>query len=241
MTDDPRTPTPGAAGVNGGYAYRPGDAPAYWNFGTYWRLLATSDATAGRSTTFDELFPRGLVAPPHVHDHAEEAFFVLEGDLVFTLGEDDQEVTAPARHLHLHPPGHPARLPLRVGRRSGLQHPGPRRVRPRHHRPRHPRPPDRHARPRHLRTHRLAADRPRPPTRRLGSPRRGVLVTHRRGRSSPGRCASSRRRGDPPAFVAVAWPARWASHRLSSRRRRRSDRPASTVTRSIPAVGEPGV
>ena len=37
-----------------GYAYRPGDAPAYWNFGTYWQMLATSDATAGRSTTFDE-------------------------------------------------------------------------------------------------------------------------------------------------------------------------------------------
>ena len=78
-----------------GYAYAPGDAPAYWNFGTYWRLLATSDVTHGRSTTFDELFPHGLVAPPHVHADAEEAFFVLEGDLVFTLGEDDHEIVAP--------------------------------------------------------------------------------------------------------------------------------------------------
>ena len=35
------------------------------------------------------------MAPPHVHDDAEETFFVLEGDLVFTLGDDDREITAP--------------------------------------------------------------------------------------------------------------------------------------------------
>ncbi len=78
-----------------GYAHRPADSPAYWNFGTYWRLLASSDDTGGRSATFDELFPKGPVAPPHVHDREEEAFFVLEGDLVFTIGDDDAELLAP--------------------------------------------------------------------------------------------------------------------------------------------------
>lgn len=89
MTDD------AANDLQTGYAYSPADSPAYWNFGTYWRLLAASDTTLGRSTTFDELFSAGLVAPPHVHDNAEEAFFVLEGDLVFTLGDDDREIIAP--------------------------------------------------------------------------------------------------------------------------------------------------
>lgn len=88
-----------------GYAYQPGNAPAYWNFGTYWRLLAASDTTNGRSTTFDELFPRGIVAPPHVHDNAEEAFLVLECDMVFTLGDDDQEITAPPGTYVYIPPG----------------------------------------------------------------------------------------------------------------------------------------
>jgi mannose-6-phosphate isomerase-like protein (cupin superfamily) len=108
-----------------GYAYRPGDAPAYWNFGTYWRLLASSDTTQGRSTTFDELFPRGLVAPPHVHEGAEEAFFVLEGDLVFTLG-DDQEITAPPGTYVYIPPGvrHSFRCGSKVGRVYNTLSPG---------------------------------------------------------------------------------------------------------------------
>ncbi|MEP7090061.1 MAG: cupin domain-containing protein [Nocardioidaceae bacterium] len=101
-----------------GYAYRPADAPAYWNFGTYWRLLASSEDTDGRSTTFDEMFPRGLVAPPHVHDHEEEAFFVLEGDLVFTLGDDDTEIVAPPGTYVYIPPGtrHSFRCEATIGR-----------------------------------------------------------------------------------------------------------------------------
>ena len=106
MTDPtPTQPIETAADLRAGYAYAPGDAPAYWNFGTYWRLLSTGDTSDGRSTTFDELFPQGLVAPPHVHDDAEEAFFVLEGDLVFTLGDDDAEITAPPGTYVYIPPG----------------------------------------------------------------------------------------------------------------------------------------
>jgi quercetin dioxygenase-like cupin family protein len=76
-----------------GWAMTSDDAPAFWNVGTYWRFLSTDATTAGRSTTFEELCPPGVVAPPHVHDNEEEAFFVLEGDLVFLL--DDQEIPAP--------------------------------------------------------------------------------------------------------------------------------------------------
>jgi len=175
MTDDPTNE------LHAGYAYAPGDSPAYWNFGTYWRLLASSDTTRGRSTTFDELFPEGVVAPPHVHDEAEEAFFVLEGDLVFTLGDDDREITAPPRHLRLHPPGDPALLPLRLHRRPGLQHPGPRRLRSRHHRQRHARTPGADATPGHLRAHGLGADRTGTPARSRARPavhRRVVVVRH---------------------------------------------------------------
>ncbi len=76
-----------------GWAMTPDDAPAFWNVGTYWRFLSTEATTSGRSTTFEELCPPGVVAPPHVHDNEEEAFFVLEGNLVFLL--DDQEIEAP--------------------------------------------------------------------------------------------------------------------------------------------------
>jgi quercetin dioxygenase-like cupin family protein len=97
---------------------RPRRRPGVLELRTYWRLLATSDTTSGRSTTFDELFPRGLVAPPHVHDDAEEAFFVLEGDLVFTLGDDDHEITAPPGTYVYIPPGtrHSFRCEAIIGR-----------------------------------------------------------------------------------------------------------------------------
>ena len=85
-----------------GWALGPSDAPAFWNVGTYWRLLSTDATTAGRSTTFEELCPPGVVAPPHVHDNEEEAFFVLEGNLVFLL--DDQEIEAPpGSYVHIAP------------------------------------------------------------------------------------------------------------------------------------------
>ena len=76
-----------------GWAMTPGDAPAFWNVGTYWRFLSTAATSSGRSTTFEELCPPGVVAPPHVHAEEEEAFYVLEGDLVFLL--DEQEIEAP--------------------------------------------------------------------------------------------------------------------------------------------------
>ena len=85
-----------------GWALAPDGAPAFWNVGTYWRLLSTDATTDGRSTTFEELCPPGVVAPPHVHDDEEEAFFVLEGNLVFLL--DEQEIEAPpGTYIHIAP------------------------------------------------------------------------------------------------------------------------------------------
>ena len=58
------------------------------------------------------------MAPPHVHDAEEEAFFVPEGDLVFTLGDDDAEITAPPGTYVYIPPGtrHSFRCHSPVGR-----------------------------------------------------------------------------------------------------------------------------
>lgn len=99
-----------------GWAMSPAAAPAFWNVGTYWRFLSTSDTTGGRSTTFEELCPPGVVAPPHVHADEEEAFFVLEGDLVFLL--DDEEIEAPPGTYVYIAPGtlHGFRCNSQVGR-----------------------------------------------------------------------------------------------------------------------------
>jgi len=62
------TSLPHSAGTARPYVWAPDQSPAYWNVGTYWRVLADSSQTDGRSCTFEELCPQGLVAPPHVHD-----------------------------------------------------------------------------------------------------------------------------------------------------------------------------
>lgn len=99
-----------------GWTLSSSEAPAFWNVGTYWRLLSTGAMSAGRSTTFEELCPPGVVAPPHVHDAEEEAFFVLEGDLVFLL--DDEEIEAPPGTYVYIAPGtrHGFRCDSEVGR-----------------------------------------------------------------------------------------------------------------------------
>jgi quercetin dioxygenase-like cupin family protein len=99
-----------------GWAMTADDAPAFWAVGTYWRLLSSDATTDGRSTTFEELCPPGVVAPPHVHDNEEEAFFVLEGNLVFLL--DDQEIDAPpGTYIHIAPgTRHGFRCDSEVGR-----------------------------------------------------------------------------------------------------------------------------
>ncbi|TPG37282.1 cupin domain-containing protein [Mycolicibacterium hodleri] len=99
-----------------GWAMTAADAPAFWNVGTYWRLLSTDATTSGRSTTFEELCPPGVVAPPHVHNEEEEAFFVLEGDLTFLL--DDEEIFAPPGTYVYIAPGtlHGFRCDSEVGR-----------------------------------------------------------------------------------------------------------------------------
>jgi len=45
-----------------GWSMTADDAPAFWNVGTYWRFLSTDATTNGRSTTFEERRPPGVVA-----------------------------------------------------------------------------------------------------------------------------------------------------------------------------------
>jgi quercetin dioxygenase-like cupin family protein len=107
-----------------GYVLGRDGSLAFWHVGTYWRLLSSTNGSDGRSVTFDELCPTGVVAPPHVHDNEEEAFFVLEGDLVFTLGQDEVEAP-PGTYIYI-PPGirHGFRCRSAVGRVYNTLTPG---------------------------------------------------------------------------------------------------------------------
>src|SRR6516162_6952174 len=55
--------------------------------GDVYRFLATGEDTNGKYTLWEALVPPGGGPPPHVHSQEEEGFYVLEGDITFTIGD----------------------------------------------------------------------------------------------------------------------------------------------------------
>jgi mannose-6-phosphate isomerase-like protein (cupin superfamily) len=81
------------------------EARSYQMMGTLWRVLASGDETGGVVGALDERNAHGICAPMHVHDDADEIFYVLEGNLTFMVGEQRLEAAAGAfvylpRYVH---------------------------------------------------------------------------------------------------------------------------------------------
>jgi quercetin dioxygenase-like cupin family protein len=53
--------------------------------GEVYRLLATGDDTNGKYAMWEAIVPPGGGPPPHVHSREEEGFYVLEGEITFTV------------------------------------------------------------------------------------------------------------------------------------------------------------
>jgi quercetin dioxygenase-like cupin family protein len=53
--------------------------------GDVYRFLATGEDTNGQYALFEALVGPGGGPPPHVHSREEEGFYVLEGEITFTL------------------------------------------------------------------------------------------------------------------------------------------------------------
>jgi len=53
--------------------------------GDVYRFLATGDDTNGKYALFEALVLPGGGPPPHIHSREEEGFFVLEGEITFTI------------------------------------------------------------------------------------------------------------------------------------------------------------
>src|SRR5215475_6215471 len=62
--------------------------------GDVYRFLATGDETNGSYALWEALVPPGGGPPPHVHSREEEGFYILEGEITFTIG--DQRLVASA-------------------------------------------------------------------------------------------------------------------------------------------------
>jgi mannose-6-phosphate isomerase-like protein (cupin superfamily) len=62
--------------------------------GDVYRFLATGEETQGKYAMFEAIVPPGGGPPLHVHTREEEAFYILEGEITFTVGEEQVVATA---------------------------------------------------------------------------------------------------------------------------------------------------
>jgi quercetin dioxygenase-like cupin family protein len=53
--------------------------------GDVYRFLATGAETEGKYAAFEAVVPPGGGPPPHTHSREEESFFVLEGEIPYTV------------------------------------------------------------------------------------------------------------------------------------------------------------
>lgn len=65
-----------------------GEGPAIWHLGALATFKATSDTTGGQLWVQEALGERGYASPMHRHSREDEAFYVLDGELAFYLGDE---------------------------------------------------------------------------------------------------------------------------------------------------------
>jgi quercetin dioxygenase-like cupin family protein len=62
--------------------------------GDVYRFLATGEDTNGKYALFEAMVSPGGGPPPHVHSREEEGFYVLEGEITFTVNSERIVATA---------------------------------------------------------------------------------------------------------------------------------------------------
>jgi quercetin dioxygenase-like cupin family protein len=67
---------------------------AYWGMGILWTMLATAEDTNGAYSCIEELIPRGPSAAPHIHEAADESFYIIEGEMTFFIEDRPIKATA---------------------------------------------------------------------------------------------------------------------------------------------------
>ena len=67
-------------------------APAYWNVGILWAMLATGDQTAESYSLMEEWCPKDSGATPHYHDQ-DEAFYIIEGTVTYRANGEQLHAT----------------------------------------------------------------------------------------------------------------------------------------------------
>ena len=75
------------------YSRRPEVGSSVWYVGCVFTVLANARETGGRFGLVESLSPKGTEPPRHVHSQEDEAFYLLEGEITFFIGEETHEAT----------------------------------------------------------------------------------------------------------------------------------------------------
>ena len=75
-------------------AVRTNEGEARWWFGALAEIKATAADTGGQLTIVEVTEHAGAEAPLHVHHRDDEAFWILEGDVTFEVGDTTIEASA---------------------------------------------------------------------------------------------------------------------------------------------------
>jgi quercetin dioxygenase-like cupin family protein len=71
-----------------------GEGEARWWLGSLTLLKATAADTGGQLSIIEITEPPGMESPLHVHHREDEAFWILQGDATFKVGDEVIEVHA---------------------------------------------------------------------------------------------------------------------------------------------------
>jgi quercetin dioxygenase-like cupin family protein len=78
-----------------------GEGEALWCVGVLTTVKATGAQTAGTYALIEDLAPRGAGTPLHRHQADDEAFYVLEGEMTFYLGDEAPVHAAAGAFIHI--------------------------------------------------------------------------------------------------------------------------------------------
>src|SRR5215210_2788708 len=70
------------------FAHGPGEGEALWWFGVLATIKATAEQTGRQYSLVEILAPDGYEGVLHVHHFEDEAFYILEGEMTFYIGEE---------------------------------------------------------------------------------------------------------------------------------------------------------
>jgi quercetin dioxygenase-like cupin family protein len=73
---------------------KPGEGRTIAVVGDIYRFLAVGEDTNGKYAIWEAIVPPGGGPPPHVHSREEEGFFILEGEITLTVGDERIQATA---------------------------------------------------------------------------------------------------------------------------------------------------